>query len=154
MLNNALGCASLLGSSLHGKPQACRTVLRQSAYLLLTGIRGNKFKLRGLDIEQGPQLINVSIAVTVQRDIGRKVERSGRGLCWERLLCTHEVVVAVNQDARVLVRERSLQALNRDVGKAQVDCSFDMKSTIFCRAASIQDDRAGLSTHPDELLFG
>ena len=113
-----------------------------------------KIQFRGLDIQQRTQLIDVSITVTIQCDVRRKVKRRDRDLGRESFLSAGKIVVTVDQNARALFGKRALQTLNRDIGKTQVDGTRDMKFVVFHAAARIQDDRPRLSTHLDEICFG
>src|SRR5205807_1448879 len=79
-----------------------------------------------LDVDLRAEFIDVAIAVAVQGDVGRDVQRRLRRLRREDLRGALEVVVAVNENAGVLVRQGLLQALDVDVGEAEVDGPLDV----------------------------
>src|SRR5207244_1544526 len=126
--------------------------LRGSAAKLLS-VFSLKLNLRRLHIQQWSKLINISVAVSVQRDVCREVEGCGHHLGGKGLLITDKVIVAVNQYPRILVRQGALQAVDRDVGKAQVDRTLDMQLVEFLGTAGIENDGSLLAAHQNEFIF-
>src|SRR2546429_9916124 len=126
--------------------------LRGSAAKLLS-VFSLKLNLRRLHIQQWSKLINISVAVSVQRDVCREVEGCGDHLGGKGLLIADKVVIAVNQYPRILVRQAALQAVDRDVGKAQVDRPFDVQLVEFFGAAGIENDGSLLTAHLNEFIF-
>src|SRR5437870_3680850 len=89
---------------------------------------GRRFELesRRADVDQRSELVYIAVAVVVQRDVGGDVERCAWQLGRERPGRVLEIVVAVDEDARVPIRQRSLETLDRDIGKAEIDRAFDV----------------------------
>src|SRR5438132_2308454 len=100
-----------------------------------------ELELRGLDVDERRELIDIAVAVVVQRDVGRKIERRRRHLRRKRAFRVGEVVVAIDEDARGLVGDGPGEALERDVGEAQVGRALDVQLVEFLPAARIEDQR-------------
>src|SRR3954451_18417943 len=115
---------------------------------------GRELKPRGAHVDQGRELVYVPVAVVVERDVSRKVERRAELLLGERLWRVGEVVVAVDQDASVLVGQRARQRADGDVREAQVDRALHVELVVLLTAARIQHYRARLAAHADEFLLG
>src|SRR2546428_5495951 len=104
-------------------------------------------------VDERAELVDVAVPVVVQGDVGRKVQGGGWVLRRERAFRVLEVVVAVDEDAGVLVGNRPGEALDGDVGEAQVHCPLDVQLVIFLFAARVQHDRPRLLAHADEFLL-
>src|SRR5207244_5358774 len=65
-----------------------------------------EFELRAAQVDERRQLIDVAVAVVVERDIRREIERGARQLRRERSLGIGEVVIAVDENARRGIRDR------------------------------------------------
>src|SRR5208283_6222401 len=91
--------------------------------------RSGRFELQfgRVDVDQWPEFVDVAVAVVVERDVGGDVERSARQLGRERTGRILEIVVAVDEHARVAVGQYPLQARARDVGEGQVDRPLDVQ---------------------------
>src|SRR5260221_6969022 len=74
--------------------------------------RWHQRQLRQLRIDLRTQFVDVAIAISVQGNVSREVQRRRRHFGRERLLGVLEVVVAVDQDARRFVGNRPIQALD------------------------------------------
>src|SRR3954466_8242521 len=96
---------------------------------------GRELKPRGAHVDQGRELVDVTVAVVVERDVSRKVERRAELLLGERLWRVSEVVVAVDKDARLLVGQRTRQRADRDVREAQIDRALDVELVVLLAAA-------------------
>src|SRR5690349_9796318 len=59
---------------------------------------------RGFDVDIRSQLVDIAITISVQRDVGRKVERGGGQLLRESAGRIREIIVAIDENARRLLR--------------------------------------------------
>ena len=86
------------------------------------------------DVEQRPELVDVAIAVAEERDVRRDVERRARHLRRKRVRLVAEVVVAVDEDARVLVGQRAARALSMAMsGKLRLMAPRTCSRSYFSR---------------------
>ena len=66
-------------------------------------------------------------------------EEKNIGRCIDSVLnVADEIIVAVNQYARVLVRQSALQAVHCNIWKAEIYCAFDMQHFVLLAALSNQ----------------
>src|SRR3954447_22529826 len=72
-------------------------------------------------IELRAELVDVAVTVVVQGDVRGEVQRRGRQLRWERPLGVAKVVVAIDQDSGVLIRNGVGERFHGDVREAEVD---------------------------------
>src|SRR5450432_2339871 len=100
--------------------------------------RGFELECRSVDVQLRPELVDIPVSIIVERDVGRDVERRAGQLGWKGLLRVAEVIVAINENPRVLVGQRLSQAGARDVGKAEVERSPDVKLVVFLPAPRVQ----------------
>jgi hypothetical protein len=105
------------------------------------------------DVEQRAELVHVAIAVCVQRLVRRQVERRARDLARE-VRRVDEVVVAVDEDARALVRQHLREALDGDVGIVEVHRALDVQRVEARLAARVEDHGAREAREAHELVFG
>src|SRR2546430_12354523 len=113
----------------------------------------DELQLRCADVDQRPELVDVAIAIAVQRDEGRQVQRRVRELRRKRTRRVREVVVAVDEDARVAIRYDLANAVDGDVREAEIDRPADVQFIELLRAAGIEHDRVRFAAHADEFLF-
>src|ERR1700674_1506648 len=109
---------------------------------------------RSVDVQLRPELVDVSVSVVVERDVGRYIQRCARQLGGKSFLRVAEIVVAVDENAHIFVRQRISQAADRNVGKAETNRSLDVKLVVFLPAAGVEHDGAGLPAHAYEVAFG
>src|SRR5215472_618619 len=82
---------------------------------------------RRLDVDQRAELPDVAVAVVVERDERREVERCARQLLRKRALAAAKVVVAVDQDANVPVGQQRGERIEGDVGEAEMERALDVQ---------------------------
>ena len=59
-----------------------------------------------------------------------------------------------SEDPRVPIRQRSLEALDRDIGKGEIDRPLDVQLVVLVAATRVEDDGTRLFAHADELGLG
>lgn len=90
------------------------------------------------------QLIDILIAIAVQVDEGWNVQRQRDPLERDGLDIITEIIVAIDQDARVRRRNDRSQLLVREIGERQVHGPFNMAHLERISTARIKDDRIRL----------
>src|SRR5258708_1214349 len=94
-----------------------------------------ELELRLAQVDERAELVDSAVAVVVERDEGREVERSADLLLRKRARRIGEVVVAVDENARALVGKRARQALDGDVREAEVERALHVQLFVLLATA-------------------
>src|SRR6476620_4799393 len=110
-------------------------------------------KNRLVDVDERPELINVRVAVAVERVEGVKIERGGDGFVRQGPGLVLKVVVAVDQNSRGRIGDNLRQLGSGDVGQGKMLGAFDVEQSELGVAASVKDDCARLGGQAEKIRF-
>lgn len=108
----------------------------------------------GIDVEQRPQLVHIGVAVArqgdergdVQRCVGTFRSKGARGGA--------EIVVTIDQDARVFCGDHLRQGFGGEVGERKANGTANVAQGVFVGAAGIEHEGAFFRGHGGKLFFG
>ena len=107
-----------------------------------------------MDVEEGTEFVDVCVAVDGEVDEGRDVERSGRAFVSESQPVSFEVVVAVDQDARVLRWDDFGEGIFGELREGEVDGALDVAELEFAFTTRVEDHGFSIGRVSEKFFLG